>query len=133
MEEKKVSFGDVSIHSSLWILISYPQRRMTSLIFTCDWDRRSTLEEHSVWMNMRRKSPSPESVAKSKYGDAKLCARLPVLSRFDRVQRSLRVVKNGEKHLTQIKQNFTEFLQGLNVRTCNVLQRNTVSKRIQRQ
>jgi len=43
----------------------------------------------------------------------KLCSRLPMMSRFDRVQRSLRAVKDGEKHANQIKQNFTNFLEGL--------------------
>ena len=116
MEEKKVSFGDVSIHSFALDLDIVPTEEDAT---SFDLHMRLGHEEHSrrtlsVDEHEEEKSVSAESsVAKSKFGDAKFCARLPVLSRFDRVQRSLRVVKNGEKHLTQIKQNFTEFLQGL--------------------
>ena len=114
MEEKKVSFGDVSIHSFALDLDIVPTEQDTT---SFDLHMRLGHEEHSrrtlsVDEHEKEKSMST-SVAPNKFGDAKFCARLPVLSRFDRVQRSLRVVKNGEKHVTQIKQNFTEFLQNL--------------------
>ena len=59
MEEKKVSFGDVSIHSFALDLDIVPtEEDATSFDLHMRLGQEDTLEERSVWMNMRRKSPS---------------------------------------------------------------------------